>query len=79
MAEDGRQDRMDITIGVILTATVAMIILCYVAIPVISDAIGSLSTTGPLGDLTGILSAVVIMIAVGIIITVIRGFNERAR
>lgn len=82
MPEQESKDRMDVTIGVILTATVAMIMLCYVAIPIIADAIGAVKTqaiTANIGDLSGILTAVVIMIAVGIIITVIRGFNERTR
>lgn len=87
MPEQESKDRMDITIGVILTATVAMVMLCYVAIPVVAGAInsvktgmiGNVSITSIIGDVSGILTVVVIMIAIGIIISVVRGFNERAR
>lgn len=76
MAE--KEDKLDLSIGTILTAMVSIIVLAYVAIPVITDAIDSLTGTkaSTYGDL---LSVVVIIMIVGIIIFVIRGYNNHGR
>ena len=76
MAE--KEDKLDSSIGTILTAMVSIIVLAYVAIPIISDAIGSL--TGEKAATYGsLLSVVVIIMIVGIIIFVIRGYNNHGR
>lgn len=76
MAE--KEDKLDSSIGTILTAMVSIIVLAYVAIPIITDAIGSL--TGENAATYGsLLSVVVIIMIVGIIIFVIRGYNNHGR
>lgn len=76
MAE--KEDKLDSSIGTILTAMVSVIVLAYVAIPIISDAINSLTgdNASTYGDL---LSVTVIIMIVGIIIFVIRGYNNHGR
>lgn len=76
MAE--KEDKLDLSIGTILTAMVSIIVLAYVAIPIITDAIDSLTGTkaSTYGDL---LEVVVIIMIVGIIIFVIRGYNNHGR
>lgn len=76
MAE--KEDKLDTSIGTILTAMVSIIVLAYVAIPIITDAIDSL--TGAKASTYGsLLQVVVIIMIVGIIIFVIRGYNNHGR
>lgn len=72
-----KEDRLDISVTTIITAMVSMIILGYVAIPVISDVIGSL--TGDYAKYGDLMSLVLVLMIIGVIVLVIRGYNSRGR
>lgn len=71
------EDRLDIAISVIITAIVAATMIAYLAIPIITTAINSL--TGDAAQYGEMLGFVLTMMIFALIILVVRGFNSRAR
>lgn len=72
------EDRLDNSLGVILAATVSVLVLCYMAIPTITQAIASL--TGTAGEQYGaLLGLVVTLMIIGLIIVILRGYNSKSR
>lgn len=71
------EDRLDTSLGVILTATISMLVLCYMAIPTVMNAIGSLK--GDATQFAPLLTFVLTIMVICIIVLVVRGFNSRAR
>lgn len=76
MAEQ-KEDRLDNAIMTILTAVVASILVAYLAIPVITSAIESLS--GDAAQYADLLSLVITIMIVAMIILIVRGFNRGGR
>lgn len=76
MAE-AKEDRLDNAIMVILTTVVSSILVAYLAIPVISDAIASL--TGDAAKYADLFSLVIVIMIVAMIILIVRGFNRGGR
>lgn len=72
------EDRLDNSLGVILAATVSVLVLCYMAIPTITTAIASLSESA--GEKYGaLLGLVVTLMIIGLIIVILRGYNSKSR
>lgn len=72
-----KEDRLDNAIMVILTTIVCAILVAYLAIPVISDAIASL--TGDAAQYADLFSIVIVVMIVSMIILIVRGFNRGGR
>ena len=72
-----KEDRLDNAIMVILTTVVSAILVAYLAIPVISDAIASL--TGDAAQYADLFSLVIVIMIVSMIILIVRGFNRGGR
>lgn len=71
------EDRLDKSLGVVLTATVTVIVLCYMAIPTIMDAIGSLKEDS--AQFAPLITLTVTMMIIGLIIVILRGYNSKTR
>lgn len=75
MAE--KEDRLDISISTIITAMVSLVIIGYVAVPVVSDVIKSM--TGDLAKYGDLMSITLVLMIVAVIVLVVRGYNSRGR
>lgn len=75
MAE--KEDKLDISISTIITAMVSLVIIGYVAVPVVSDVIGSM--TGDLAKYGNLMSITLVLMIVAVIVLVVRGYNSRGR
>ena len=76
MAE-AKEDRLDNAIMTILVAVVSAILVAYLAIPVITKAISSL--TGASAQYADLFSLVITVMIVAMIILIVRGFNRGGR
>lgn len=76
MAE-AKEDRLDNAIMTILVAVVSAILVAYLAIPVITQAISSL--TGASAQYADLFSLVITVMIVAMIILIVRGFNRGGR
>jgi hypothetical protein len=69
-----KEDRLDNAIMVILTAVISLLMIAYMAIPVITEAVSSL--TGGSGEQFGpIILFTLTMMIFATIILIVRGFN----
>lgn len=75
MAE--KEDKLDISISTIITAMVSLVIIGYVAVPVVSDVIGSMK--GDLAKYGNLMSITLVLMIVAVIVLVVRGYNSRGR
>lgn len=75
MAE--KEDKLDISISTIITAMVSLVIIGYVAVPVVSDVISSM--TGDMAKYGDLMSITLVLMIVAVIVLVVRGYNARGR
>lgn len=78
MAEKG--DRLDHILMTIMSATIGVIMLCSFAIPTITGSAGIGALVGDNATKYGpLLGVVVIILIIGLIIPIIRGYNAKQR
>lgn len=68
-----KEDRLDNAIMVILTAVISLLMIAYMAIPVITNAVGSLTGDGE--QFGPIILFTLTMMIFATIILIVRGFN----
>ncbi len=68
------EDRLDNTVSVIITAVVAALLIAYIAIPIISNAIVGLDS-----QYRDLFTAAIVIMIFSIVILVVRGFNSAGR
>lgn len=68
------EDRLDNAVSVIITAVVVALLIAYLAVPIISDAI-----TGLDSQYQSLFEAALVVMIFSIVILVVRGFNSAGR
>ena len=74
------EDRIDRTMMTIIAATLAVVLICSFAIPTITGASGlGALTDAQNSQYGGLISVVVIVLIIGLIIPIVRGYNNKQR
>lgn len=79
MAE--KEDGLDRTVNTIMAATIGVILLCSFALPVITGGagIGALVGIEDADTYKSLIGVVAIVLIIGLIIPIVRGYNSRKR
>lgn len=80
MAKRDSEDKIDASLFTIMGAVLSVVMICSFAIPVILGpaGLGALSE-GALSKYGGLIEVVVIVLIIGLIIPIVRGYNSTKR
>lgn len=80
MAKSEDEDKITLSLNTIIAAVLSVVLICSFAIPVImGDAgIGGLSEALR-GKFGGLIEVIVIVLIIGLIIPIVRGYNSKSR
>ena len=74
------EDRIDSTMITIISAVIGVIMICSFAIPVITGSAGlGALTDSQLDKYGGLVGVIVIVLIIGLIIPIVRGYNSGKR
>lgn len=79
MADD-KGDKIDVTLNVVLAATLGVIFICSFALPTIVGPAGLGAIAGEAyASYRPLISVVGMVLIIGLIIPIVRGYNSRSR